>query len=69
MDATTEKEHAMQLQYDGLDTKKAGRLRSTLVPWALILAVTLVVCTALMLDASITPEQRLALFQHSGLFP
>jgi len=59
----------MQLQYDGLDTKKAGWLRRILVPWALILAVTLVVCTALTLDASMTPEQRLALFQHSGIFP
>jgi hypothetical protein len=59
----------MQLQYDGLDTKKAGWLRSILVPWTLILAVTLVVCTVLTLDASMTPEQRLALFQHSGMFP
>jgi hypothetical protein len=59
----------MQLQYDGLDTKRTGWLRRILVPWALMLAVTLVVCTALILDASMTPEQRLALFQHSGMYP
>jgi hypothetical protein len=59
----------MQLLYDGLDTEKAGWLRTAWMPWVLILAVTLVVCTALILDASITSEQRIALFQHSGMFP
>jgi uncharacterized membrane protein len=58
----------MQLLYDGLDTEKAVWLRAAWMPWVLILAVTLVVCTAI-LDASITSEQRIVLFQHSGMFP
>jgi anti-sigma-K factor RskA len=35
--------------------------------WALILVVAAV--TVLALDASLTPEQRILLFQQSGMFP
>jgi hypothetical protein len=37
--------------------------------WALILVVAAVLCAVLALDASLTPEQRILLFQQSGTFP
>jgi hypothetical protein len=37
--------------------------------WGLSLLAILMVLVALMADASITPEQRIALFQQSGFFP
>jgi hypothetical protein len=39
------------------------------VPWAVILAMTVMFSTMLTLDASITSEQRIALFLQSGFFP
>jgi hypothetical protein len=59
----------MQRRYDEFDPKKADWLRKTLMPWAVILAMTVMLCTVLTLDASITSEQRTALFQQSGVFP
>jgi anti-sigma-K factor RskA len=37
--------------------------------WALILVVAAVACAVLALDASLTPEQRILVFQQSGIFP
>jgi multidrug transporter EmrE-like cation transporter len=37
--------------------------------WALIVVLVAVACTVLVFDASITPDQRIALFEQSGLFP
>jgi len=45
------------------------RLRKTLAIWALISVVVVVVCTVVVLDASITPAQRIEPYQQSGLFP
>jgi hypothetical protein len=59
----------MQRQYDEFDAKEAGWLRRALVPWAVILAMMVMLCTVLTLDASITLEQRIALFLQSGFFP
>lgn len=36
---------------------------------ALILVFIVAVCTVLALDASVTPEQRIATYQQSGIFP
>jgi hypothetical protein len=44
-------------------------LRKTLAVLALILAVAVVVCTVLALDASTTLEQRTAPLQLSGALP
>ena len=42
----------------------------TVALWALILGpAVMVACTVLALDASTTPEQRLASFVASGAFP
>jgi hypothetical protein len=59
----------MQRHYHEFDAKKAGWLRRTLVPWAGILAMIVMFCTVLTLDATITSEQRIALFLQSGFFP
>jgi hypothetical protein len=59
----------MQRHYDEFDAKEAGWLRRTLVPWAIILAMMVMRCTVLTLDATITSEQRIALFLQSGFFP
>jgi len=48
---------------------RTGRLSKTLAPSALILVLMLIVCMVLALDASLTPEQRIATFQQSGVFP
>jgi hypothetical protein len=37
--------------------------------WAFIVVLVGVACTVLVLDASITPEQRIATFLQSGLIP
>jgi hypothetical protein len=37
--------------------------------WIFVAMLTVTACTVLILDASITPEQRIALFEQSGLFP
>lgn len=37
--------------------------------WAFVVVLIAVACTVLVLDAAITPEQRIALFEQSGLFP
>jgi hypothetical protein len=39
------------------------------VPWAFVAVLTVIACAALILDASITPEQRIAIFEQSGFFP
>jgi hypothetical protein len=44
-------------------------LRGTLGAWALIVVLMAAVCTVLALDVSITPEQRIAPYQQSGVFP
>jgi hypothetical protein len=37
--------------------------------WTLTAVLVAVACTVLVLDAAITPEQRIALFAQSGTFP
>jgi hypothetical protein len=37
--------------------------------WALALVLVAIGCTVLVLDASITPQQRIELFAQSGMFP
>jgi hypothetical protein len=37
--------------------------------WAFVAVVVLIACTALVLDSSLTTEQRIALFIQSGMFP
>ena len=59
----------MQRRYDEFYAKEAGWLGMTLVPWAVILAMTVMFSTMLALDASMTSEQRIALFLQSGFFP
>jgi len=54
-------------ELDAMD--RAGRLSKSIAPWLLILLLMIVVGTALLLDASLTPEQRIATFQKSGVFP
>ena len=59
----------MQRRYDECDAKEAGWLGRTLVPWAVILAMMVMLCTVLTLDASMTSEQRITLFLQTGFFP
>jgi hypothetical protein len=59
----------MQRQYDEFDAKEAGWPRRTLVPWVVILAIMVMLYTVLTLDATISSEQRIALFLQSGFFP
>jgi hypothetical protein len=37
--------------------------------WTLTAVLVAIACTALLLDAAITPEQRIALLTQSGIFP
>jgi hypothetical protein len=37
--------------------------------WTLVGVLILIACAAGVLDASMAPEQRLAIFLHSGMFP
>jgi hypothetical protein len=37
--------------------------------WTFVAMLTVTTCVVLILDASITPEQRIALFEQSGRFP
>jgi hypothetical protein len=37
--------------------------------WTFVAMLTVTTCVVLILDASITPEQRIVLFEQSGLFP
>ena len=60
---------SMQVVHEFEAMDRAGRLSKTLAPYALILALMLIVCMVLSLDASLTPEQRIATFQQSGMFP
>jgi hypothetical protein len=41
----------MQRRYNEFDAKEAGWLGRTLVPWAVILAVMVMLCRVLALDA------------------
>jgi hypothetical protein len=59
----------MQRHYDEFDAKEAGWRPKTLVWWAVILAMMVMLGTVLTLDASITSKQRTALFHQSGNFP
>jgi hypothetical protein len=59
----------MQRHYDEFDAREASWLPRHLVWWAVILAMMVMLATVLTLDASITSEQRTALFQQSGFFP
>jgi hypothetical protein len=54
-------------ELDAMD--RAGRLSKSIAPWFFILLLMIVVATALLMDASLTPEQRIATFQQSGVFP
>jgi len=59
----------MQAMHEFEAVGRAGHLSKTLAPSALILVLMLIVCMVLALDASLTPEQRIATFQQSGVFP
>jgi hypothetical protein len=48
---------------------RTGLLSKTFAPYALILVLMVVACTVLVSDASLTPEQRIAIFQQSGCSP
>jgi hypothetical protein len=37
--------------------------------WTFLAALIVAACTVMILDTSITPEQRIAVFEHSGLYP
>lgn len=59
----------MQVVHEFEALGRTARLSKTLAPSVLILVLLLIVCTVLALDASLTPEQRIATFQQSGVFP
>ena len=59
----------MQRHYEELYAKEASWPPRTLVWSAVILGMMVMLCTVLTLDASITSEQRTAIFQQSGNFP
>jgi hypothetical protein len=40
-----------------------------IVPWVFLAVAVLMACTVLVLDSSLTTEQRIALFVQSGMFP
>ena len=54
-------------ELDAMD--RAGRLGRSIAPFTFVVVLLVVVCTVLVLDASLTPEQRIATFQASGVFP
>jgi len=61
-----------QIPFDAtLTEKRTARTVSQrfLAPWAFAAVVAVIACTVLILDASITPEQRTAVFEQSGFFP
>jgi len=59
----------MQGVYELDAVERAGWLAKSIAPCIFILVLMVVVCTVLVLDASLTPEQRIATFQESGVFP
>jgi hypothetical protein len=40
-----------------------------IVPWTSVFIAIVIVCTALVIDSSLTSEQRIALLAQSGIFP
>ena len=59
----------MQRHYEEFYAKEASWPPRTLVWSAVILGMMVMLCTVLTLDASITSEQRTAIFQQAGNFP
>jgi hypothetical protein len=59
----------MQAVHEFEAVGRTGRLSKALAPSTLILVLMLIVCMVVALDASLTPEQRIATFQQSGVFP
>ena len=59
----------MQRVYEFDAEDRIDWLSQILAPGALIIVLMVVVCTVLALDASMTPEQRISIFQQSGVFP
>jgi len=59
----------MQGVYDLDAMDRTGSLAASVVPWVLVVVLIVVVSTVLVLDASLTPEQRIATFQQSSVFP
>jgi len=59
----------MQRVYEFDAEDRIDWLSQILAPCALIIVLMVVVCTVLALDASMTPEQRISIFQQSGVFP
>ena len=59
----------MQGVYELDAVDRAGRLSKSIAPSIFILLLIIVVGTALVSDASLTPEQRIDVFQRSGVFP
>ena len=61
-----------QVPFDAtLTEKRTARTVSqrSLALWAFVAVVAVIACTVLILDVSITPEQRTAVFEQSGFFP
>ena len=48
--------------------ERKGRAR-LLAVWSFIVVVAILAITALVSDRSLTPNQRIAVFQQSGLYP
>jgi hypothetical protein len=48
---------------------ESKRSPHTIALWGFLLLAIIVVLAVLIADASITPEQRVTLFQQSGFFP
>jgi hypothetical protein len=55
--------------YEFAEANRSEWPSKTLSAYAVILALLVIACTVLALDASLTLEQRVASFQQSGVFP
>jgi len=60
---------SMQRVYELDAADRTDRLSKTLAPYVFILVLMVVVSTVLAQEASMTAEQRIAIFQQSGVFP
>jgi hypothetical protein len=57
------------VSFDAILTTKRKYANRSVALWAVAVVLVAVACTVLVLDAAMTPEQRIALFAQSGLFP
>ena len=60
---------SLQRVYELGAADRTDWLSKTVAPWAFILVLMVVVYTVLVQEASMTSEQRIAIFQQSGVFP